>query len=368
MAYIRKRGSRWYYTIEIGDGETRKRKEVPGGSTRQEAEAAYARALVSMEINGGYIEPTKKTVAEFFAEWLADDIGVNAHKNTLRSYRSIFDNHIRPVLGDRKLRSIRPQTLQQLLNDAKQNGLARSTVSSICAVLKKAFVYAADFCEYIPKNPAQNIKVPKYTAPPKEIKTFSPDQLAVIFRRFPPGHSFFLPCVISYHTGARLGECCALTWHDIDLDRREITIHRTVIAIGKPELQEAPKTSHSRRTIPYGDKLHKILKTEKARQAVARLQNPQAADALLCHDKHGRLLGPDAMRYFNQWCSTTFGAGYTFHSLRHTHATVLLEAGEDLELVSKRLGHSSINTTAQTYSHILDARKQKTRKLLDQIL
>lgn len=79
------------------------------------------------------------------------------------------------------------------------------------------------------------------------------------------------------------------------------------------------------------------------------------------------MLTPDAMRYFNQWCGeTTFGAGYTFHSMRHTHATLLLEVGEDLELVSKRLGHGSINTTAQTYSRVLDARKQKTRSLLDQ--
>ena len=193
MAYIRKRGSKWYYTIEIGDGANRKRKEVPGGSTRQEAEAAYARALVSLEVNGGYVERTKKTVAEFFTEWLSDDVSINTHKNTSRSYRSIFENHIRPAIGDRKLRSIRPQMLQQLLNDAKQNGLARSTVSSICAVLKKAFVYASDFCECIPKNPAQNIKVPKYTAPPKEIKTFTAKHLATIFRQFPAGHQFFLP-------------------------------------------------------------------------------------------------------------------------------------------------------------------------------
>ena len=118
MAYIRKRGAKWYYTIEIGS-ETRKRKEVPDGATRQEAEAAYARALVSLEVNGGYVEPTKKTVAEFFAEWLSDDVSINTHKNTARSYRSIFENHIRPAIGDCKLRSIRPQMLQQLLNDVK---------------------------------------------------------------------------------------------------------------------------------------------------------------------------------------------------------------------------------------------------------
>ena len=57
-----------------------------------------------------------------------------------------------------------------------------------------------------------------------------------------------------------------------------------------------------------------------------------------------------------------------FHSLRHTHATMLLEAGEDLELVSKRLGHASISTTAQVYSHILAKRQQAERDILDSIL
>ena len=63
-----------------------------------------------------------------------------------------------------------------------------------------------------------------------------------------------------------------------------------------------------------------------------------------------------------------FGEGFSFHSMRHTHATMLLEAGEDLELVSKRLGHSSLNTTARTYSHVLESRKAKSRELLDSVL
>ena len=65
--------------------------QAQGSSWRRytpEAEAAYARALVSLEVNGGYVEPTKKTVAEFFAEWLSDDVSINTHKNTVRSYRS----------------------------------------------------------------------------------------------------------------------------------------------------------------------------------------------------------------------------------------------------------------------------------------
>lgn len=63
-----------------------------------------------------------------------------------------------------------------------------------------------------------------------------------------------------------------------------------------------------------------------------------------------------------------YGNGYSVHSMRHTHATMLLEAGEELELVSKRLGHASIDITAKTYSHVLEARKNKSRRLIDEIL
>lgn len=188
MSYIRKKGNRWYFTIEIGEGG--KRKELAGGKTKAEAEAAYARALVDLQVNGAYIEPIKKTLNEFASEIFTDN-SRNVHANTIKSYQSIYRNHIAPIIGEHKLRTIKPRTLQNLLNQKKEAGLARSTVSSIYTVLKRLFVYAADFCEYIPKNPAQNIHLPKYTQHPRTVLSFSPQQVAEIFRRFPKGHQFF---------------------------------------------------------------------------------------------------------------------------------------------------------------------------------
>lgn len=367
MSYIRKKGNRWYFTIEIGEGGKRKRKELAGGKTKAEAEAAYARALVDLQVNGAYIEPTKKTLNEFASEFFTDN-SRNVHANTIKSYQSIYRNHIAPIIGEHKLRTIKPRTLQNLLNQKKEAGLARSTVSSIYTVLKRLFVYAADFCEYIPKNPAQNIHLPKYTQPPRTVLSFSPQQVAEIFRRFPKGHQFFLPLAISYYTGARFGECCALTWQDVDFDTREISITRTVVEMsGGLTVQDVPKTSSSFRIIPCGKKLINILRAEKALQAAARLAGSGYADNFIIHDKHGKLMGPNAIRYFNMYIKK-YGNGYSVHSMRHTHATMLLEAGEELELVSKRLGHASIDITAKTYSHVLEARKNKSRRLIDEIL
>ena len=110
MAYIRKRGAKWYYTI------------ARPASVRKSLAALHAkkpRQPMLVLLSRGYVEPTKKTVAEFFAERLSDDVGINTHQNTVRSYRPIFENHIRPSIGDRKLHSIRPQMFQHLLNDVK---------------------------------------------------------------------------------------------------------------------------------------------------------------------------------------------------------------------------------------------------------
>ena len=96
MAYFRKRGKKWYFTVEIGEGKNRKRKEMAGGRTKAEAAAAYARALVSLDVNGGaFLEPTKMTVEDFSKEFLADH-GRNVHANTIKSYKSIYKNHIAP--------------------------------------------------------------------------------------------------------------------------------------------------------------------------------------------------------------------------------------------------------------------------------
>lgn len=370
MAYFRKRGKKWYYTIEIGEGAARKKKEVCGGRTKPEAEKAYAAAMANLQQEGFYLEPTKKTVDEFFTEWLANDVAVNTHINTHKSYCSLYRNHIKPVLGDRQLRLIRPKTLQNLLNDKKSEGLAESTIGSLRTIFKRAFIYACDICEYIPRNPAQNIRVPNIIKEKKSVLTFSPQQINFLFQKFPPGHQFFLPMAISYNTAARISECLAFTWADCSLDAREITVTKTVVVDGnRPIVQPVPKSSCGNRTLPFSETLFKILKAEKAKQAAARLRYGkyyQNNDLICCKDD-GSLMGPDDMRYFNM-VAKNMADGLSFHSLRHTHATMLLENGEDLELVSKRLGHSSVELTARTYSHVLEKRKARIIKRLNEIL
>ena len=370
MAYFRKRGKKWYYTLEVGDAHGKRKKvERPGGLTKADCERAYRAAMAEVDQTGEYSAPSNITVEEFFTEWLKEYVEVNLKYNTIRTYKSIVQLHIFPTIGAMKMRRVTRHILQNLLNEKKE-GHARRTVIGICNALKKGFAYACDISEYIKSNPAIAIRVPNYIEAPKEISVFTPAQVETLLKEYPPGHRFYMAIVLSYHTGMRLGECLALKWEDVDLEAHSLFVRHTVIGKREsPRFQEIPKTKSSIREIPFGRKLYKILKSERARQAARRLEYGEHYNnnGVVCSWPDGSIMLPNDFQAFNLFCKKAFGAG-SFHGLRHTHATMLLEAGEDLELVSKRLGHSNIGTTSKTYSHILDKRKAKTVALLDEIL
>lgn len=370
MSYFRKRGKKWYYTVEtVDEYGNRKKVERPGGLTKPECERAWRAAMAEVDYTGDFSEPTNMTVQEYFDEWLSEYVEINLKKNTIRSYKSIVKNHINPVLGNVKLRKISARMLQNFLN-TKKGKYSHGTLDSICAVLKKAFSYAAGMSQYIHTDPAAIIQVPRYIEAPKKTEVFSHPQLETLFSKFSAGHQFYLPMMLSYHTGMRLGECLALSWDDVNMEKHTIGVFYTLIdSHGTAEIQSIPKSKSSIRIIPFGQKLFKILKTEKVRQAALRLEYGKlyANKNIVCCWPDGSFMTSDNMRYFNQFCKSAFGT-CSFHSLRHTHATMLLEGGDDLELVSKRLGHSSIMITSKTYSHVLEKRTAKTVKILDEIL
>jgi integrase len=370
MAYFRHRGDTWYYTLEYTDDEGKHHKhERRGGTSKATCQQAWRAAMAEIDQSGEFREPTKMTVSEYLEEWIKECVEILPKHNTIKSYKGMVRNHINPAIGSKPLRKITARILQNLLN-AKSKEFSASTVSSICAVLKISFSYAKDFCGYIRVDPAAIIKVPNYIDAPKTTEVFSHQQLTSLFAKFPPGHNFYMPMAVSYHTGMREGECFANGWDMVDMDKRIYKVRSTVVTVnGVPTIQPIPKSKSSRRDIPFGEKLYKILKAEKARQAAHKLQyGPYyKQNNLVCCLPDGSLMGYDDIRYFNMFCKEQF-AGGSFHSFRHTHATMLLEAGEDLELVSKRLGHSSINITAKTYSHVLEKRISKTIALIDKVL
>lgn len=371
--HLRKRGNKWYYVLSLTDKDgKRKLIERSGGFTKREARLAAMKAI-GQNVNafGDWDEPSRIPFRELWEQFLVEYVDNHVKKNTQRNYRSLGRIHLLPEFGDVPLGKFTPRMVQGFIDECA-NTHSSGTLKQILTVLKSCFKFACVTCEYLPRTPIYGISIPKKAKPPQKTSIFSPQQIKKLFARYPFKHKLHTPMMLSYYTGMRVGECLSLKWSDVDLTKATICVHSTLVmdSQGVCSVQDSPKTSSSNRIIPIGQKLVTELRNTRKYQLEQKLQYGkfwQGTD-FVCTLENGQHLKHNHITRFNVFCGKEFQAGTTFHSLRHTHATMLLEAGEDLELVSKRLGHSNLNITAKIYSHVLDQRMQKTRALLDEVL
>ena len=398
--HVRKRGNKWYYSFEASsvDGK-RKRIERVGGRTKKEAEAALRVALQEYENAGLFFEPSEISVADYMDYWLKNYVEMNCKYNTIDGYKRIIENHIKPALGSYKLKSITPAVLQQFVNEKSNMGFTRHYLVNIMSVLSGSFKAAVFPYKFIRENPMQYVKLPKNENMKAETdrKVLSQDEFKRIIERFPPGSTFYIPLQIAYHTGTRVGECCALTWDDIDLDNKVIDINKILIKKGKQWYFGTTKTASSVRKIPIGDTLVDILKKHKKWQAENRLKYgqhyiqqyeieemdgneklrriyslPVSVDAgvmqpinMVCTKEDGDMVTPDTFKYASRVIHYSLGILFNFHSLRHTHATTLIENGANIKDVQTRLGHANIETTLGTYTHSTEKMAEQSVEIFE---
>jgi integrase len=367
--YLRKKGKKWYYTLvtELADGSKKKMERV-GGGTKNEARQAYLEAIQKQDRFGRIAELKNITVKEFMQDWYTNYVMVNLGKNTIDTYRGVLNNHIYPAFGNKKLYQITSIMLQRFLN-IKKGTYSRGTLDVFVAVLKKSFQAAVHPYDYLDKNPAEYIHTPRYGDMAVDAHIFSRQQLKTIFEHFGPEHIFYIPMQLSYHTGMRLGECLALKWADVQLKERLLTIDANLY--DKDGIAHRFETTKGKkpRTLPFSEKLYTVLKFHHAKQSENKLNYGKyyKEHGFVCTHEDGSPICSSDMRYFGMWCKKNFNAG-SFHSFRHTHATMLLEAGLDMDYVSKRLGHASIAITSKTYSHITSKRNKDAQRIIEKTL
>lgn len=367
--FLRQINGRWYYTINEKDSYSKWHKhEHFGGFTRTDAAKAYRAAMAEQDRTGRYFEPSDMLFPDFLNEWLEKEVAVNLKPNTIDSYENIIRNHLSPAFKTVRLRDLTTPLLQDYLT-SQRDRFAKSSLEKIAAVLRSSLRWCVANRRYLTVNPMDNVRLPRYEPKPHAIKVFTPEQLHQVFTRFPQGNQLHMPCMLSYCTGMRLGECLALQWQHIDLNARTIDIVGNQYDKSGDIRIESPKTASSIRTITFGQKLYDELNQQRLWQHKNQFQygTYYTRSDFVCTEENGKPLTSNKMRYFNLWCRQTFG-GLSFHSFRHTHATMLLENGLELDYVSKRLGHSSIYTTANVYDTITDKREQTALSVMDSIL
>ena len=385
---VRKRGQKWQYQFEAAKING-KRKQITksGFKTKKEALDAGVKALAQYNNSGLYFEPSEISVSDYFDYWYDNYVVLNLKLHTQESYKNYIKNHIKPNLGIYKLKSLTPDILQKFINQKFINGFSKNNLKGLIGVLSGALKYAVYPGEFIKENPMLYVKIPKYEEDNKNtLRYISKDEWNKILNRFPYGSCYYIPLIIGYYTGFRIGETLGLTWDDINFENKTISVNKILYynKNSKSWYFGTTKTKSSNRTIKIGETLVNTLKKYKKEQMENKIKYggyytytyegeekvnnkklrplyffPASVPVkdfkkidMVCTRENGNIVTTNSFKSASKIIHYELGiSNFCYHALRHLHATTLIENGAEIKDVQMRLGHSSIETTYDTYVH-----------------
>jgi integrase len=283
---------------------------------------------------------------------------------TAQRYRELCDNQIAPHLGEKPVQKLKPLDIEAWHTALRQTGISARTIGHAHRVLSKA-LRDAERNEVVHRNVAKTTKAPKVE-----------DQDIVIVQDVPSlidklkSDRLYTPAMVALFTGMRLGEILALRWSRVDLDRKVIQVVEAVEYTKARGLRfKAPKSKAGRRDITLPAILVDALRDHRRRQLEMRMQlgaGRMPEDALLFTDIDGNVPTPNSVSA--AWHDAAEGLGVpgvTFHGLRHTHASQLIDSGVDIVTISKRLGHADPSITLRVYAHMFRQDDSKASAAID---
>lgn len=380
-------GAKWYYRYDITDPVTgkRKQKEIGGFRTKKEAEEAAKKIQYELQA-GTYIEEKDITFEQFSREWL-DGYAGKAKISTVR-IRKHEINRLMGYFRHLKMKNITRKQYQDALNDLKKKGLADNTINGIHRTGRMIFKKAIEL-EVIKKDPTEFAVIPKTKKTIDELeqetgipKYLEKEELARFLSVIPDhgmdfrDYPFFLTLA---YTGMRVGELCVLKWDDINFDEQTINITKTYYNPGgsiKEYMLLPPKTKRSKRTIDVEQTiLDELLKLKKMQTEVRMRYRgtyhdkgfvfAQISEEYAGYPMYPRLIDQRMKRLLK---IAGLNQSLTPHSLRHTHTSLLAEAGVSLEQIMDRLGHSNDDTTRNIYLHITKPKKKEASHKFGQLM
>ncbi len=312
------------------------------------------------------------TVEQYAARWLAEHVAVACKPRTRELYASVFKRHVYPALGDVALGDVTRERLRALLAEkaagagapesalaGRKRALSRATLTNILIPLRAMLNAAVDDGK-ITANPA--VRLGRFSRgltdkEARKVSALSAEELARVLAvavKLYPDYADLLH-VLAW-TGLRLGEACALQWGDLDVAGGFLEVRRTVSYRGYRLLVGAPKSGQARRVDLPAALVGRLRERQGVREAEAAVSGcdlsvwvfpAPADDAKPINAEHLR---------FKVWYRLLRHAGLRgvrLHDLRHTYASLLLQAGDPIVYVKQQLGHSSIQVTVDRYGHFI---------------
>jgi len=359
-------------TIGIDPNTGKPKRRTFYGKTQKEVKEKIEKAKSDI-LTGIYVEPQKLTIEMWLNRYLDTFIKPNLKPASYANYKDLLKNHINPSIGKVELQKFTTDILQQFYNqksisgrlDGKDGGLSSRIIRMMHQVIGRALKQAVKQ-HLIPFNPAEAVTLPKLKY--KEITPFNKNEVKQ-YLSAAQDNRLYAAFLLDLTTGLRRGELLALQWDDIDIDKRILAIKRTLSRVrlvddGISKLMVGePKTEKGKRVIPLLPEIIEELKGHKVRQAKERLKKGEQYennDLVFCTPE-GKYIEP---RNFHRIHTAILEKAelrhVRIHDLRHTFATILLEAGEDPKTMSELLGHAKVSTTLDIYCHSSIEMKEQT--------
>ena len=370
--YKKKNGEKaWYFKTYLGiDPLTGKKKYTTkrGFRTQKEAKTALSRLELELQKTGmpTSTNTTFKESAELWLEGYKKTVKESSYSRT----KIIFNKHIYPKFGNIKLSKINTAYCQKVVNDWSEKGTSKQYPLFI-NYMNKVFKYAINI-GLTSDNPTLNLIIPKpQITTEKKLKLYTKEQLQLFLNEvyqeqnpYLKNRDYTLFRLLAF-SGCRIGEILALTWDNINFKTNEMTIKKTVARSDKHYISETPKTKKSNRIIYLDEKTIKQLKFWKLEQRKYLFQlGFTKVDYLFTNDENNFTINQSVTERYNIYRERAGLPYIGLHGFRHTHASMLYEAGADHKEVQERMGHANIKTTMDTYTHITNSKKEETTQKL----
>jgi integrase len=283
-------------------------------------------------------------------------------------------------LRAKKLTALTAGDIQDHVNALRECGLAPRTVRMAHGAIRASLTTAVRQNQ-VAYNVASDATLPRQTK--REVKFFTPEEgqrfleaAEIAARTEDESEAFqgtaYAAFVVMLMTGMRVGEILGLKWSDLDEKSSTLRVQRAVTQDANRRKALGPTKTSRSRAIPLGLRAMRALQAQRVRQAKWRLKlgDLYQDHGLIFANEHGGLLEAQNVsgRYFKPLLRSAGLPDLSLYGLRHSHATLLLAAGEHPKVVQERLGHSSIQLTLDTYTHVVEGLQERASERLEQLL
>lgn len=357
-----KRTGRWYVLLELEPDDTGRRRQKwhSGFATRAEAEKGLT-ALLAARDAGTYVPPQRLTVRMYLLDHWLPAIESTVRPSTMNGYRQHVEHYLVPRIGRHRLQGLMPDEITKVYRTLEVSGgrggrpLSGTTVRRIHATLHRALSDAVGW-GYLLRNPASVAMKPKQRRPGSYDRTaWTAEELSWFLQSVRSDRLFAL-WQLAAMTGMRRGELLGLRWQDVQVAQRRLSVRQTLISYGYQLSFGEPKTARGRRNLALDAVTAAALGEWRRAQLAERIMiGPGWPDTDLVFTREdGSPIHPDTLSFwFNRHVRLAGQRRIRLHDLRHTYASLAMQAGVPAKIVSERLGHATVAFTLDVYSHTI---------------